>query len=165
LLSGRFGRDADLFPQFLGSTQFIRGYTAGSLYNHECLQPGNNTNQGVTGCPDLDQLIGSSIAVVNAELRFPLTRSLVLGFLPVGFPPIEGALFYDAGLAWNSTSTVKLTWSPSPDKENVRTPVRSWGGSIRVNALGFVVLRLDYTKPLSRAHETPYWTLSLGPTF
>jgi hypothetical protein len=72
---------------------------------------------------------------------------------------------YDAGLAWDSHSRVKLTWSPSPDPENLRTPVRSWGGSIRVNALGFVVLRLDYTKPLSRPHGNPYWTLSLGPTF
>src|SRR2546422_8603076 len=30
-------RDADLFPQFLGSTELIRGYTAGSLINNECL--------------------------------------------------------------------------------------------------------------------------------
>jgi Tol biopolymer transport system component len=167
LYYGRVGRNADLFPQFLGSTELIRGYTAGSLYDHECLQPGNASNTGATGCPELDQLIGSSIAVVNAELRFPLTRSLVLGFLPVGFPPIEGALFYDAGLAWDSNSIVKLAWirqaNESPEK--VRIPVRSWGGSIRINALGFVVLRLDYTKPLSRPHGNPYWTLSLGPTF
>jgi Tol biopolymer transport system component len=167
LYYGRVGRNADLFPQFLGSTELIRGYTAGSLYNHECLQPGNVSNTGATGCPELDQLIGSSIAVVNAELRFPLTRSLVLGFLPVGFPPIEGALFYDAGLAWDSNSIVKLAWTRQPNEspETVRIPVRSWGGSIRVNALGFVVLRLDYTKPLSRPHGNPYWTLSLGPTF
>ncbi|HKW39900.1 MAG TPA: hypothetical protein VJN39_01500, partial [Gemmatimonadales bacterium] len=86
---------------------------------------------------------------------------------PVGFPPIEGALFYDAGLAWDSHSTVRLAWNRQPNQspETVRIPVRSWGGSIRVNALGFVVLRLDYTKPLSRPHGNPYWTLSLGPTF
>jgi len=28
-----------------------------------------------------------------------------------------------------------------------------------------VVLRFDYTKPLSRPHDNPYWTVSLGPTF
>ncbi|HVH67664.1 MAG TPA: hypothetical protein VM716_07350 [Gemmatimonadales bacterium] len=164
---GRFGRDGDLFPQFLGSTELIRGYTAGSIYNHECIQPGNVTNTGLTGCPELDQLIGSRIAVANVELRFPLTRSLVLGFLPVGFPPIEGALFYDAGLAWDSHSTVRIAWDRNPGEspETVRIPLRSWGGSIRVNALGFIVLRLDYTKPLSRPHGNPYWTLSLGPTF
>jgi len=162
LFFGRYGRDADLFQQFLGSTELIRGYTAGSIIDHECLQFGTQTS-----CPELDQLIGSSLAVVNAELRFPLTRSLVLGFLPVGLPPIEGAIFYDAGLAWNSNS--KVLWSRTPAQEAqgglYRAPLRSWGGSIRVNALGFVVLRLDYTKPLSRSYKTPYWTLSLGPTF
>ncbi|HVH10571.1 MAG TPA: hypothetical protein VM736_12315, partial [Gemmatimonadales bacterium] len=100
---GRQGRDANLFPQFLGSTDLVRGYTAGSLLNNECLTSPTNTG-GYSGCTQLDQLIGSRIAVVNAELRFPLTRSLVLGFLPVGLPPIEGALFYDMGLAWNGTA-------------------------------------------------------------
>ncbi len=161
---GRFGRDADLFPQFLGNTELIRGYTAGSLINHECLtEPTSNVGQ--TGCPELDQLIGSRIAAVNAELRFPLTRSLVLGFLPVGLPPIEGALFYDAGLAWDSHSIIKWQRDANDSPENVRVPLRSFGGSIRMNFLGFVVLRFDYTKPLSRPHDSSYWTVSLGPTF
>jgi len=103
--------------------------------------------------------------VASAELRFPLTRSLVLGFLPVGLPPIEGAIFYDAGLAWNSNSKVLWTRSASQDPEVYRAPLRSWGGSIRMNFLGFVVLRFDYTKPLSRTHNNAYWTVSLGPTF
>src|SRR5439155_767862 len=119
LFFGRYGRDADLFQQFLGSTELIRGYTAGSIIDHECLQFGTQTS-----CPELDQLIGSSLAVVNAELRFPLTRSLVLGFLPVGLPPIEGAIFYDAGLAWNSNSKIILHRSTNhrPSKRLVRQP-------------------------------------------
>jgi hypothetical protein len=157
---GRFGRDADLFQQFLGSTELLRGYTAGSLINNECLSTSTQSN-----CPELDQLIGSRVAVVNAELRFPLTRSLVLGFLPVGLPPIEGAIFYDAGLAWNSNSKVLLNRGGNQDPEIYRAPLRSWGGSIRMNLLGFVVLRFDYSKPLSRPHKNGYWTVSLGPTF
>jgi len=168
---GRYGRDANLFPQFLGSTELIRGYTSGSVINHECItEPTSNT--GASGCPSLDQLIGSKIAVVNAELRFPLTRSLVLGFLPVGLPPIEGAIFYDAGLAWNGTSCDGTPGScvvlnrNGRDPEIYREPLRSWGASIRMNLLGFVVLRFDYTKPLSRpTYNTSYWTVSLGPTF
>ncbi len=166
LFFGRFGRDADLFPQFLGQTDLLRGYTAGSLINNECVKPGNTTTTGQTGCQELDQLIGSRIAVGSVELRFPLTRSLVLGFLPVGLPPIEGALFYDIGLAWNSDS--RIVWNRASDAnfETVRKPLRSWGGSLRVNVLGFVVLRIDYTKPLDRPeHPSPYWTLSVGPTF
>jgi Tol biopolymer transport system component len=160
LFFGRFGRDADLFRQFLGSTDLIRGYTAGSIINNECL---NTSTQ--SSCPQLDQLIGSRLAVVNAEVRFPLTRSLVLGFLPVGLPPIEGAIFYDAGLAWDANSVIKGQRDASDTTARVRAPLRSWGGSIRMNFLGFVVLRFDYTKPLSRPHNNPYWTVSLGPTF
>jgi hypothetical protein len=47
----------------------------------------------------------------------------------------------------------------------VRIPLRSYGIGIRANVLGFVVLRADYTKPLSRPENKSYWTLSLGPTF
>ncbi len=164
LYFGRVGRDADLFPQFLGSTDLIRGYTAGSLINHECLNV-SASSSGPTGCSDLDQLIGSNIGVLNAELRFPLTRSVALGFLPVGLPPIEGALFYDMGLAWYSGSKVVWRRAAGDDPETVRQPLRSWGGSIRMNFLGFVILRFDYTKPLDRPHNSSYWTVSLGPTF
>src|SRR4029077_13872897 len=162
--------DADRFPVFLGGTDLIRGYTTGSFQNHECAAATQQTSQ--TGCAQLDQLIGSKIAVVNVELRFPLTRSLVLGFLPVGFPPIEGAIFYDAGLGWNGTSCDGTPGScvvlkrNGQDPEVYREPLRSFGGSIRMNALGFLVLRLDYTKPLSRPSYNPsYWTVSIGPTF
>jgi Tol biopolymer transport system component len=163
LLYGNTGRDAELFPIFLGSTELIRGYTSGSLLKHECLTgPGS---PGYTGCQVLDQLIGSKIAVGNVELRFPLTRSLVLGFLPVGLPPIEGALFYDAGVAWSRGDQVKWQRAAGDDPLLVRSVVRSWGGSIRANLLGFVILRFDVTKPLDRTYNKAYWTVSLGPTF
>jgi Tol biopolymer transport system component len=163
LMFGRFGRDADRFPIFLGSTELIRGYTAGSFRNHECIANTRTTSQ--TGCDELDQLIGSKIAVGNVELRFPLTRSLVLGFLPVGFPPIEGALFYDIGMAWDDASIVKWNRGPTENILKVRAPLRSWGGSIRANVFGLLVMRLDYTKPLDRPYQHSYWTISLGPTF
>jgi outer membrane protein assembly factor BamA len=164
LFYGSVGRNADLFPIFLGSTELIRGYTSGSIINHECVTS-PTLPTGFTGCSELDRLIGTRVAVGNVELRFPLTRSLVLGFLPVGLPPIEGALFYDAGVAWDSASTVKWNRSATDDPLLVRSVLRSYGGSIRVNVLGFVVLRFDITKPLNRAHNKAYWTISLGPTF
>ena len=163
LTFGRYGRDAERFPVFLGSTEMIRGYTAGSFRDNECIADPGNASQ--TGCAELDQLIGSKVAVANVELRFPLTRSLVLGFLPVGFPPIEGALFYDAGIAWSEGSTLKLQREPGDNPEFVRVPLRSWGGAIRVNMLGYLILRFDYTNPLDRPQKKSYWTISLGPTF
>ena len=164
LLYGNTGRDAELFPIYLGSTELVRGYTSGSLINHECAA-GQSAPNSLTGCTGLDQLIGSKIAVANVELRFPLTRSLVLGFLPIGLPPIEGALFYDAGVAWSQGDQVKWNRSATDDPLLVRSVVRSYGGSIRVNLLGFVILRFDITKPLDRTYKKAYWTVSLGPTF
>ena len=160
---GRYGRDGDLFPVFLGNTELIRGYTAGSFRSGECVQAVSTNSQ--TGCAELDQLIGSRVAVANVELRFPLTRYLVLGFLPIGFPPIEGALFYDAGVAWNGNSVLKLSRSASDNVELVRAPLRSYGTSIRVNMFGYLILRADYTKPLNRPQKHAYWTVSLGQTF
>lgn len=164
LFYGNTGRDAELFPIYLGSTELIRGYTSGSFRNHECDSP-STPSGGYTGCIGLDQLIGSRIAVGNVELRFPLTRSLVLGFLPIGLPPVEAALFYDIGVAWGTGDRVKWSRSAGDDPLLVRTPVRSYGTSIRANLLGFVILRFDYTKPLDRSFNKPYWTVSLGPTF
>jgi len=168
---GRFGRDAGQFPVLLGSTDFIRGYTAGSLIRHECFQrivdiaPLIGGSAGLnTGCADLDQLIGSRIGVFNAELRFPLTRTLTLSFLPISLPPIEGAIFYDVGLAWQNGSKIVGSRSDSQDPQIYRTPLQSFGGSIRVNVIG-IPLRFDYTKPLNRTFDNPYWTISLGPTF
>jgi Tol biopolymer transport system component len=161
MIFGRFGRDADRFPIFLGNTDLLRGYTAGSLRDHECRA---DPSVQVT-CPELDQLIGSKLAVTSVELRFPLTRSLVLGFLPVGFPPIEGAFFYDMGMAWDDASIIKWNRAPAEDPVRIRTPLRSWGGSIRANMLGLLIMRIDYTKPLNRPYKKSYWTISLGPTF
>jgi len=148
---------------FLGSTELIRGYTAGSFRDNECVAAATATSR--TGCAELDQLIGSKVAVVNLELRFPLARNVVFGFLPIGLPPIEGALFYDAGLAWEENSTVKWSRQAGDNPDLVRAPLRSYGASIRANMLGFLILRFDYTKPLDRPRDRSYWTVSLGPTF
>ena len=167
LFFGRFGRDSHEFPVFLGSTDLIRGYTAGSFRRGECLlDPGGS----MTGCAALDQLIGSRIAVANVELRFPLVHNLALGFLPLRLPPLDGAVFFDAGLAWDdrhSFSDGTIVWqrTASENPDLVRQPLKSWGVSIRSNLLGFVILRADYTKPLDRSRQGAYWTLSLGPTF
>ena len=47
----------------------------------------------------------------------------------------------------------------------VRTPLKSYGFSVRANMAGFLILRLEYARPLDRAYKSGYWTLSIGPTF
>ena len=160
-MEGRFGRDDDLFPMYLGMPDEVRGYTYTSLLDREC----SSAQASQTGtCPELNQLIGSRIAVASAEFRFPLLRQAVLGFLPVGFPPIEGAVFFDMGIAWQRGST--FAWNPSASDPNVRAPIRSWGASARVNLLGFAILSIDYAIPLDRPqHKRGYWIVSLYQPF
>jgi outer membrane protein assembly factor BamA len=162
LYFGRFGRDADQFLTFVGHTDLLRGNTSGSYSRHECRVA--NTPGTQTGCIELDRLVGSQIGVASAELRFPL-RNASLGFIPVGFPPIEGALFYDVGMAWNGQSTLKFHRSPGDDPIRVRTPLQTIGASIRANVLGIAILRLDYSFPQNRPGVKGFWTISLGPTF
>jgi Tol biopolymer transport system component len=167
LVIGRFGDNSEEFPLYLGSTELIRGYTAGSMRDHECAGTIGNGPIGnfATGCADFDQLIGSKIAVANVELRFPLARSVVLGLLPIALPPVEGAIFYDVGIAWNNQDQLKWKRDAGDDVSAFRQPLRSWGVSIRTNLLGFLVMRFDYTTPLDRARRNSYWTVSIGPTF
>jgi Tol biopolymer transport system component len=163
LFFGRYGGAADTFPAFLGSTELIRGYTAGSVIDNECSRVLNDP-QSRTGCSELDELIGSKIAVANVELRFPLARNVNL--LGLTLPPVEGAVFFDVGIAWNETSTLKLEREAGDDPVLVRIPLRSWGGSVRANILGILILRVDYTRPLDRpSYRRAYWTFSVGPTF
>jgi len=160
---GRFGRDEAQFRVSISNPDFLRGYTVGSLWKYECV---TDISGRLSGCSSLDQLIGTRFGLFNAELRFPLFRTLGLGFLPIWLPPVEGAVFFDAGMAWESGT--RVTWSRKPYENPalVRQPLTSWGFSIRANLLGFAIFRFDYTNPLDRPDGVPwYWTVSLGPTF
>jgi len=160
----RLGRDADSFPVFLGNTDLVRGYTFGS-YDASMCSVARSSLPSATGCPEVDQLIGSRIAVFNAEFRFQLIRNLTLGFLPIGFPPIEGALWYDAGIAWNGASSLRWTRSADDDPNAVRIPLTSWGAGLRLNLFDIAIIRLDYGIPLQRPGHGGYWMVSLGPPF
>ena len=173
---GRMGRDESRFRFYGGNTELIRGYTAGSFRKNECLEA--NDQQSITGCSSFDELIGTRAAVFNAEIRFPLIAG-GLGFIPLrGFPgALEAAIFYDAGVFWEKGMTVQF--SRAAGETNVcnrnpqtgsllgactRTPLTSYGLSLRANLLNFLILRLDYSRPLQRS-VGGVWTISLGPTF
>lgn len=164
LYFGRLGPDADRFQQFIGYPDLIRGYTSGSFRRNECLAQSGEANS-TTGCGALDQLVGTSMAIFNAEVRVPLLSPLY-DWSPRFLPPVEAALFYDAGIAWDSRSVVKLRDRlPGESPITVRTPLRSWGVSLRTNLFGFLILRFDYTDPIKRPGTPSYWTISLGPTY
>ena len=63
----------------------VRGYDPGSFEAGEC---GNVVNGS---CPAFDRLIGSRVAIANAELRFPLWGAFAGGDRFYGPLPIEMA--------------------------------------------------------------------------
>ncbi|HEY7482078.1 MAG TPA: DPP IV N-terminal domain-containing protein, partial [Gemmatimonadales bacterium] len=146
LYFGRIGRDAREFRIYAGSTDLIRGNTSGSYRRNECL---NADDPGAeTGCSELDRLVGTQIGVVSAEIRFPILNPSF--GVPAAFPPLEGALFYDIGLAWDNNSTLRWSRQAGDDPVRVRTPLQTIGASLRANLFGFAVARLDYSIPQNR---------------
>lgn len=151
---GRYGSDSEdnrLLPLFVGYQNLVRGYASGSFDSQECGALGSD-------CPVFDNLFGSRIAVANLELRAPLFGLLGLGKGYYGVFPIETGLFFDAGLAWNSTE------KPSFMGGN-RTIVKSFGATARVNFLGFLVFQVSLVNPIDRPQKGWMWQFDIRPGF
>jgi Tol biopolymer transport system component len=169
---GRYGRDSELFtPNYLGYSWFMRGYSPGDV-ERECRERPEDCVAS--------EMIGSRIGTANAELRFPLIRQLAFGFAPVGLPPIEGFLFGDAGLAWQSGVAPVVQRGLQSDVGTIcrlrtgngdvpaecrnRGVYTSVGAGARVNLFGYFVLEAAYVNPLDRPRGW-HWQLSLQPGF
>ncbi len=162
LYFGRLGRDGREFPVYLGTPDLLRGHTSGSYVRNECRDA---TDAGTeTGCAELDRLIGSQVAVASAEIRFPLVNASLTS-LPLNFPPLEGVLFWDVGMAWNEGHTLAWRREAGDDPVAMRTPQQTFGAGIRTNLFGIIIARLDYAIPQTRRAVGGYWTISLGPAF
>lgn len=156
LYFGRWGRDANGFRLFGGSTDLIRGYTYGSYNRNEC----SLANAETSRCQSFNALLGTQIAVGSAELRLPVPL-----YLSGVLPGIETALFYDIGVVWDQQSTIKWKREAGENPALVRVPLQSFGASMRTNLLGVFILRLDYAIPQQRRGIQGLWTLSLTPAF
>jgi Tol biopolymer transport system component len=153
---GRYGADSEdgrLQDLFLGFTSLVRGYRPGSFRAAECVAP--DTAPGA--CPVFDRLLGSRALVGNVELRVPLLG--VLGVLGgTGFPPVETALFYDAGVAWTSAESPTFAGGD-------RRPVSSHGVAFRVNLMGFAVAQFSAVHPNDRPLQGWHLEFALTPGF
>jgi outer membrane protein assembly factor BamA len=158
--SASVGRNEDAFPKYIGRPEYVRGYDKANFYGYEC----TGYIGGGSNC-ETEQLVGSRVMVANAEIRFPLVRRFDLGSLPVGLPPIEALVFYDAGLAWSKGQKVSLSKPDNYDFTLQRYPLRSYGAGIRVNLFNLAILKWDYAIPLDKPGRKPNWTFSLGPSF
>ena len=90
------GPDEKAFPSTSRDPTTFAATTETARFTSSCPVIGANP----TNCSAV-QLLGSRVAVANVELRFPVVRHVELGFLPIELPPLDGLLFYDAGLAWS----------------------------------------------------------------
>ena len=154
LYYGRYGGSAEderLPTLYLGYPGLVRGYDPGSFQAGEC------GTQVDGSCPAFDRLIGSRVAIGNAELRFPLWGAFG-GDRFYGPIPVELAVFSDVGLAWGRTS--RPTFSGGD-----RKPVSSVGAAARINLLGFAVAEIDYVRPLDRPRRGWVWQFNLSPGF
>ncbi|MBN2242599.1 MAG: PD40 domain-containing protein [Acidobacteria bacterium] len=153
---GRYGgdsEDARMQQLFLGYSSTVRGYEAGSISAMECGPALAETG----ACPIIDRLLGSRIGVANLEMRFEILGPL--GIAPSGgFPPVQIAPFFDAGIAWTSDE--------APDFfGGSRSGVTSHGISLRFNMLGFFVGQLSLVHPNDRPMKGWMWEFSFLPGF
>jgi hypothetical protein len=153
------GPGEDIRPKYIGNPQYIRGYDREN-YISTC----GAASASVADC-GATQLLGTRVALANAELRFPLFRRFDLGFLPISLPPLDGLVFYDAGMAWSDSQKVFLKQPANYDQTKQRYLLRSYGFGLRLNLFNFAVLRWDYAIPLDSSNRKGYWWFTLGPSF
>jgi hypothetical protein len=154
------GPDETFFPKYIGRPDFIRGYDRANFNFTDCT---SIIGGGQAQCANA-QLAGSRFAVANAELRFPIIRRFDVGS-SFGLPPVDGLVFYDAGLAWSKSQSAHLGRPPAGNNPDLnRYPLTSWGAGLRVNLFNLAILRWDYAIPLSTGRR-PNWTFSLGASY
>ena len=149
---GRYGsgaEDARLPSLYLGYPWLVRGFDVGWHVN-DCVAVLS------AGCPELNDLLGSRLAVANLELRLPLLRPFGLSRSMYGPVPAEIAAFVDSGVAWRGSN--------GPHR-GPGAPAWSAGITLRTNLIGFGMGQLDIARPFSRPEAGWVVQFNLSPAF
>jgi Tol biopolymer transport system component len=165
---GRYGRDAEdstrITPVFVGQPWFVRGYDPADFRGSECA-PQAGTGGPTNQCPVFNRLIGSRIAIANAELRVPLIGPYGFGVIASRFLPLEISPFVDMGLAWTSgeSPSLRMVRGDEARFSVERIPVFSTGISARTNLFGFAILEMYYAYPFQRPDRGAHFGFQLVP--
>lgn len=154
---GRYWTDADnqrLSPLYIGYHTYVRGYSLNSLKVSDC-RPTSTSR-----CLIYDQLVGSRIAVFNAELRLPFFGTEQFGLINFPYLPTELSAFFDAGMAWSQNDGVELKFDTDPAEH---VPVFSTGLAARVNVLGYIVVQFYYAHAFQRPNDKYQFGFVIAP--
>lgn len=136
--TGRYGRDSentDVFPPlFLGSPWWVRGFQGNVAQNLER-----------DGLVTYDNLVGTKLAIFNAEVRIPLLGPKQLSLIPSNIVPADLNFFFDSGMIWTRFEQFDFE---APNGKNLIRPLSSVGASLRVNLFGALILEPYYAVPL-----------------
>ncbi len=152
---GRYLRDAEderLSPLYLGYETLVRGYSVFSF------DPARECENG--DCAEFDRLIGSRVAVLNTEVRFPLLGTDQFGLINFRYLPTTLVAFLDGGLSWTDTENPSFVLT---DRSDDRIPVFSTGLATRFNILGLLVLQIYYAYPFQRPDRGAHFGFVLAP--
>jgi hypothetical protein len=142
---GRYGGDAErMYPLYLGNELFVRGYNNG-LYQYNQCPDGS--------CLGINQLVGSRLAVANAEIRLPFSGPERLSLIKSSYLFSDLVLFADGGLAWSRRDPVRFDWRPKT--ADVHIPVYSTGASLRINLFGYLIVEPYVALPLQSGMSRP----------
>ena len=118
LTSIAVGRDETFFPKYIGRPDYMRGYDRANFNFFDC----TSVIGGQSTCNNA-QLAGSRVAVFNEELRFPIIRRFDVGST-FGLPPVDGLLFYDAGLGVEQGNQRRTSATLPPDSIRTQIAIR-----------------------------------------
>lgn len=108
---------------------------------------------------------GNRYVLTNTEFRFPLVRQLLFGWpLPFFFSNIRGALFMDAGAAWQDDNFRGVVRGPYGN-DTFGSIVLGYGWGARIN-MGYFLLKFDmaWRNDLDQVTRPKYY-FSIGSSF
>ncbi|HTK30518.1 MAG TPA: hypothetical protein VL332_01040 [Candidatus Saccharimonadaceae bacterium] len=150
----------DLTHSYTFAGRVLAGYSGGR--DAQTFRVGGYST--LRGYSDFD-LLGSRLAIVNAELRFPFIQQLgLVGPVPLGIFNLRGAIFGDAGVVWNEGDKLLLTHIVDGSRR-LATPKVGFGVGVRT-AVYFAILKLDVAWTTDGLGATqPRYHFSIGPEF
>ena len=141
--AGRWGSGSEsdqITPLYIGYPWLIRGYERIDNYWSDTQVTGTGIG--------LDNFFGSRIMVANAEVRLPLIGPKNISLIKSDMFFVDFNIFADGGLALSKGSRIGSNWyNPGPGE---RVPVFSYGASLRINLLGYLVLEPYYAVPVRK---------------